>query len=61
MELQEILNLVVNGGGSAVLLYLLLKEQARSQRLEDRLIELSQQMREQRALITQQMQAIRKD
>ena len=54
----DILHLLANGGGTAILLYLLLREQQRSQRIEEQLIEVLQELADLRARVTQEFKAI---
>lgn len=54
----EIVNLIVNGGANAVLLYLLLREQGRSQRLEDRVVKLAEEIAQMDARMTREMRAV---
>lgn len=54
----EIVNLIVNGGANAVLLYLLLREQGRSQRLEDRVVNLAEEIAQMDARMTREMRAV---
>lgn len=58
MEVQDIINLVVNGGGSAVLLYLLLREQQRGERIEQKLYEVLQELAENRKQVTQEVKRL---
>lgn len=58
IPITELVNLIVNGGGSAVLLYLLIREQQRAQRIEDRLIEVLRELANLRQRVTQEFDAI---